>query len=141
MVRRLRQIRNDSDFRQDQEGALLVEFAICILVILTVVFMTIELSSAAYTYTVLSDAANEGLRYAIVHSSDSSGAVAKVKTYAALSMHDVSKINVTVSCIDTGGCVPPNRVTVSVSYPYIPYTGFMTNPPTMSAFAEGRLVY
>ena len=102
----------------------------------------VELSSAVYSYTVLSDAANEGLRYLIVHSSDSAGAQTTVQTYAAFTLHDVSKINISVSCnLDPGGCVPPNRAKITVTYNYLPYVGFMKNPPTMTAFAEGRLVY
>lgn len=126
---------------KEQQGTVLIEFAISILLVLTMLLTTLELCSAVYTYTVLADAANEGVRYAIVHSSDTSGAVSKVKTYAAYSMHDVSKIVVSVTYPD-GSSAPPNRVAVSVTYQYVPYVGnFMAKPPTMSAYAQGRLVY
>lgn len=126
---------------RDERGQGQVEFAFTILTILVVVFMTIELCSAVYTYVVLSDAANEGLRYAIVNSSDSGGAgtTAKVKNYAANSLHDMSDMTVLVQYPD--GQTPPGRVEITVSYPYAPYLGFMGNPPTMHAYAEGRLVY
>ena len=73
MVNRLLQIRHASEFRRDQRGAALVEFSISILLMLTVLFMTFELCSAIYTSTVLAEAANEGIRYWIVHSSDADG--------------------------------------------------------------------
>jgi Flp pilus assembly protein TadG len=125
---------------KDELGAVQIEFALTALLVLTVIFMTLELVSAVYTYTVLSDAANEGLRYAIVHSGDTAGAEAKVRTYAAYSLHDVSAMSVAVNETMDGSAVPPNRVSISVSYTYIPYLSFMSNPPTMHAYAEGRLV-
>lgn len=128
-------------FAREERGAALVEMAISILVILTILFSTLELCSAVYTYTVLADAANEGVRYAIVHSSDSSGAANQVRTYAAYSLQDMSAMVVAVTYPD-GSATPPNRIAVSVCYQYVPYLGnFMANPPTMSAYAEGRLVY
>lgn len=141
MLSRLLHVRVAKGLCKEQRGAVLIEFAISALLVLTVLFMTLELCSAVYTYTVLADAANEGVRYAIVHSSDTSGAVSKVKTYAAYSMHNVSAIQVSVTYPD-GASVPPNRVAVAVIYQYVPYVGnFMKNPPIMSAYAQGRLVY
>jgi Flp pilus assembly protein TadG len=141
MLKRLLEVDSGGAFRREQQGATLVEFAFSILLILTIVFTMIELCSAVYTYTVIADAANEGVRYAIVHSSDSAGAVGQVKAYAAYTLHDVSKITVTVT-YPNGSAVPPNRVAISVTYQYIPYLGnFMSHPPRMSAYAQGRLVY
>jgi Flp pilus assembly protein TadG len=141
MLERLPHVRRARGLLNEQHGAVMIEFAISSLLVLTVLFMTLELCGAVYTYAVLADAANEGVRYAIVHSADTSGAINQVNTYAAYSMHDVSHIQVSVTYPD-GSSVPPNRVAVSVSYQYVPYLGnFMKNPPTMSAFAQGRLVY
>jgi Flp pilus assembly protein TadG len=119
-----------------------VEFALTILTMLVVVFMLMELCSAVYTYTVLSDAANEGLRYAIVHSSDPSFTASvenKITTYAANSAHDMSGMSIAVATPD--GQTPPGRVQITVSYPYLPYTIWMASPPTMHAYAEGRMMY
>jgi Flp pilus assembly protein TadG len=141
MPKQLLHVRAARGFWKEQRGTVLIEFAISLLLVLTILFTTLELCSAVYTYTVLADAANEGVRYAIVHSSDTSGAISKVKKYAAYSMHDVSKIVVSVTYPD-GSSVPPNRVAVSVTYQYVAYIGhFMAKPPTMSAYAQGRLVY
>ena len=141
MIKQPLPVRAVGSLWREQSGTALVEFAVSILLVLTVLFSTVELCSAVYTYTVLADAANEGVRYATVHSSDSSGAVSRVKAYAAYTLHDVSKINVAVTYPD-GSAAPPNRVAVSVTYQYIPYlNNFMANPPKMSAYAQGRLVY
>ncbi len=54
-----------------QRGQSLLETAMMIVVIFTVVFWIFELGWLMYTYAVMADAANEGVRYAIVvHLSD-----------------------------------------------------------------------
>ena len=61
-----------------------------IVVIFTVVFWIFELGWVMYTYAVMADAANEGVRYAVVHSGgDVTGTKAKVTTFAQTSLHDV----------------------------------------------------
>ena len=128
-------------FLQHTDGNTMVEHAASMLCLLMLIFGSMELCSATYTYTVLADAANEGVHYAIFNSSDQTGAVNTVKAYAANTMHDVSNMSVSVNYPD-GVSTPPSRVAVSVSYPYVPYLGlFMNNPPTMHAYAEGRMVH
>src|SRR2546426_12466118 len=123
-----------------QRGQSLVETALMIWLIITVVFSIFELSWLMYTYSVLADAANEGVRYAIVHSgADPSGTQAKVKGFASTSMHDVSAISVSVTPPD-GTYTPPNRVRVSVTYTYIPFLPRFITAPTIHSFAEGRMV-
>ena len=111
-----------------------------IIVIFMVVFFVFEMGWLMYTYSVLADAANEGVRYAIVHSGgDPAGTAAKVKGFATTSMHNVSAISVVVSPPD-GTYTPPNRVRVTVTYTYIPFLPKFINAPTMHAYAEGRMV-
>ena len=123
-----------------QRGQSLIETAIMIVVILTVVFSVFELGWLMYTYSVLADGANEGVRYAIVHSGgDPTGAQARVKTFAGTSMHNVTAITTSVTFPD-GSSTPPNRVRVTVTYTYIPYLPKFITAPTMHTFAEGRMV-
>jgi Flp pilus assembly protein TadG len=128
-------------FHTGREGSALVEFAVSVLLVLTIIFSMIEFGSSVYTYVVLADAVNEGVRYAIVHSSDSAGAQAKVTAYVANTLHDMSSLTVNVTYPDDNSKAPPSRVRITASYPYVPYlSAFMSNPPTMHAYAEGRLV-
>ena len=140
-----------------EEGQAQVEFALSIMVVLFVVFCAWELLMAMYTASVMADAAKEGVRYAIVHGSNStlcSGpnpsspcasdpsageVVNTVKNYARASLHDVSAITVNVSYPD-GTNEPPSRVLVTVTYNYVPYInlGFLT--PRMTTKAAGRIV-
>ena len=111
-----------------------------IVVIFTVIFWVFEICWVVYTYTVLADAANEGVRYAIVHSGgDSSGTTTKVRNFAGISMHDVSAMTVSVTFPD-GDATPPNRVRVTVRYSFIPYLPQFLSGPTMDTWAEGRMV-
>ncbi len=135
-------MRKRRNFLTNDSGLGQIEFALSILPVLVVVLMTTEIVSAVHTFVVLSDAANEGVRYAIVRSGDDSLAgdtKTVVQQYAALSLHNTSNISVSVQTPD--GQKVPGRVQINVSYAYVPWVNFMTTPPTMTAFAEGRLVY
>ena len=126
--------------RRRQRGQSLLETAMMIVVIFTVLFWVFEICSIMYTYTVLADAANEGVRYAIVHSGgDSSGTTTRVRTFAATSMHNVSAMTVSVTFPDTL-TTPPNRVRVTVTYAYIPWLSHFVTAPSLHAYAEGRMV-
>lgn len=109
-------------------------------VIFTVVFWIFEIGWLMYTYSVLADAANEGVRYAIVHSGgDPAGTQAVVRTVASASMHNVGGLSTSVTFPD-GSATPPNRVRVTVTYPYVPYLPEVIPAPTMQSYAEGRMV-
>jgi Flp pilus assembly protein TadG len=111
-----------------------------IVVIFTVVFWIFELGWVMYTYSVLADAANEGVRYAVVHSGgDITGTKAKVATFAATSLHNVSAVSTNVTFPD-GSSSPPNRVRVTVSYTYVPWLNQFINTPTMHTYSEGRMI-
>ncbi len=129
--------------RRRQRGQTTIEMALMVIIVLTVVFWIFEICNLIYTYTVISDAAHEGVRYAVVHTgvvANDPNVQARVQTFAGMSMHNVSAISTSVSFPD-GSNTPPNRVRVTVSYAYVPYLSeFMSNPPTMSAYAEGRMI-
>lgn len=110
-----------------------------IVVIFTIVFWVFELGWLMYTYTVMADAANEGVRYAIVHSGDNTSAIqSDVTAFAQTSLHDVSGIAVSVSY--PNGTAPPNTVTVTVTYTFVPWLSGYISTPTMQTFAEGRMI-
>jgi Flp pilus assembly protein TadG len=126
--------------QRDQRGATMIESALAIFIIVSVIFWTFELCMLVYTYTVLADAANEGVRYAIVHSGDTTNTINRVREYAAYSLHDVSAMTVDVTYPD-GPSTPPNRVQVRLAYNFLPFVSIFTNPPQIRTFAVGRLVY
>lgn len=111
-------------------------------VVFLVVFWIFEVAWLMYTYTVMADAANEGVRYAIVHSSDGQTAgwpatSQIVKNFAKASLHDTSGITVNVT---PNGATVPNSVQVQVTYTYVPWLNGLISTPTMTAYAKGNLV-
>ena len=123
-----------------ESGQSLLETAMMIAIIVVVVFWMFEVGWLMYTYSVLADAANEGVRYSIVHSGgDAAGTQTTVSSFAAASLHDVSAISTSLTFPD-GSAAPPNRVRVTVTYTYIPYLPSFISAPTMHTYAEGRMV-
>lgn len=123
-----------------QRGQALIESLLMLVVIITMVLWVFELGWLMYTYSVLADAANEGVRYAIVHSgADPTGTQTTVKNFAGASLHDVTAISIGVTPPD-GSYAPPNRVRVTVTYAYIPFLPKYIGAATMTTYAEGRMV-
>ncbi len=131
-------------------GAAQIEFILSIIVIILTIFGIWELIMVTYTMNVLSDAAKEGVRYAIVHGDgngsgfqsgpgNTSAVEARVTDYARFTLHDISAINIVVTYPD-GGNTAPNRVRVEVQYNFVPYTAVPV-VPLLRAAAEGRIVY
>ena len=129
------------DRRRRQRGQSLIETAVMIVVIFTVVFWIFELGWLMYTYSVMADAANEGVRYAIVHhGGDTAGTQSRVLDFAATSLHNISSMLPPAVTFPDGNANPPNRVRVTVTYTFVPYLSGFINTPTMKTYAEGRMV-
>ena len=141
--------------RQDTSGFAAMETAFAFLLAIPMVLGCFELCMFTYAQTALTDAARVGVRYAIVHGtnssscsgpslgcSDSSGAniSSMVNTYAARSLTSLSGATVTVTYPD-GSSAPPSRVVVSISYSYLPSFATAGITGLMNARAEGRIVY
>lgn len=145
---------------RSQTGALLVEFALSIIILLFTVFWMVEMMLMIYTYNVMADAAKEGVRYASVRGSYSgigigptaapgsasecytnSGPVYdRVVKFTELSLHDTEGMTVQVCYLD-GSNKPPSRVQVNIDYPLVPYFALPWTPPTVVAQAHGNIVY
>ena len=139
-------------------GQAQVEFVLSILFVILLIFGTLELILFVYTYNVLADSAKEGVRYAVVHGTDSatcsgpggvgvtcpdssgSNVQAAVKQYAQYSFHSTSAMTISVTYPDSS-CDPPGRVQVQISYPYQPFFGLGWPTVTVKAAAAGRIVF
>lgn len=123
-----------------QRGQSLLETALMIVVIFSVVFWVFEIGWLTFTHSVMADAANEGVRHAIVSSGgDPAGTKARVLAFAQTSLHNTSGISVSVNFPD-GSAAPPNQVEVTVTYTYVPWLSSFISPPTMKTYAKGRMV-
>ncbi len=87
-----------------QRGTTTVEFAICGLVVITVILAIIELSRAMFTLSVLSEGTRRGARVATVCPLNDP-AIAQATVFASLP--DLTTSNVTVEYLNgTGGVIP-----------------------------------
>jgi Flp pilus assembly protein TadG len=143
-----------------RRGQAAVEFALTIVFVMILILAAIELTVMIYTYSVLADAAKEGVRYAIVHGtgvgastcsgpggggvtctdSGAANVTTTVSKFTALSFHDSTAMTVTPSYPDASS-VAPNRVRVTVAYQYQPIFGLGWPTMTVNAAAEGRIVF
>jgi Flp pilus assembly protein TadG len=137
------------------DGQAIAETAIALVVAISVVFWLFELSMFTYTCSVLNQAAQEGVRYAIMHGTGSSACsgpdstctdkspYSNVKTVvtsaASASLHDTSAMTVTVTYGSTAA--PGNPVTVTVVYTYVPYVNFPGIKNTVTFSSQGRIMF
>jgi hypothetical protein len=140
-----------------EDGQSMVESALSLVLTFTLAFLLFESSMLAYTYSVMNNAAREGVRYAIIHGTNSSscsgpsfgcdstaaGVTSVVNTYAANSFHNISSTNmaVTVSYPDATKSQPMSLVTVKVDYAFVPYFKFPGLTNTLHTTSYGRILY
>jgi len=152
---------NPLRLQDDERGQAIVEFALVIGFLVILLVSMLEMSLFLYNYAVLTDAAKEGVRYAIVHGSSTGnsltgsvesapwstcttaatgGVLTTVQSYAAASLHNTSGMSVDL-CYPDGNNNPGSGVQVNVSYPYSPL--FLTNwaTVTISATSVGRIQF
>ena len=142
--------------RSSEAGQAILETALSLSLTMAVVFWLFELCMFSYTCSVLNSAAQQGVRYAIVHGTDSSSCSgpdstcsnkapysnvqAVVTTAATAALHDISAMSVTVS-YGSGTAAPGSPVTVKVVYAYIPYINLAGLGNTVSFSSVGQIVY
>jgi hypothetical protein len=134
----------------------MVETALSLILTFSLAFLLFEVSMLAYTYSVMNNAAREGVRYAIVHGSDSkncsgpstgcsdatgANVIAVVQSYAAMSLHNTSGMTVTVNYPDTTQAAPLSLVSVTVNYTFTPYFKFSALSSTLNITSQGRILY
>jgi Flp pilus assembly protein TadG len=133
----------------------MVETAVSLILAFSLAFLLFEASMLAYTYSVMNNAAREGVRYAIAHGTSSSNCsgpstgcgdtnaanvIAVVRSYAGTSFHDISAMTVTVAYPDATKSAPLSLVTVTVNYTFIPYFKF-PSVGTLQLTSQGRILY
>ncbi len=137
------------------DGAAALETALALMVGLPLCFYGFEVCMMTYTQSTLRDAASQGVRYAVVHGTDSttcsgpskgcgdsSGANVSsvVAKDATLSLHDLTKMSVAVTYPD-GASTPGSHVLIKIAYTYVPYVNYSGLAQQLGATAEGMIVY
>jgi len=138
------------------DGQATLEILVSLMVAFSLVFWLFELCMFIYTCSVLNDAAQEGVRYAIMHGKDSSNCSgpdtqcvnqtpysnvqAVVTTAASASLHNLSAMTVTVSYANSTAAVG-NPVAVKVAYTYVPYLNFPGLQNAVTLTSQGEILY
>jgi Flp pilus assembly protein TadG len=135
-------------FRKRQQGQAAVEFALVVVSLVILLISMLEMTMFIYTYVALTNAAKEGVRYAVVHGASaaspsgpgsSTNVVSKVQSFANASLHSLSSDNISVTY--PNGNSPGNAVQVTVSYAYKPIFGLRWASVTISANSVGRIMF
>lgn len=122
-----------------EKGQSLVELALTLPIILTLLAGAVDLGMAFFSYVSLRDAAQEGALYGSLNPTDSSGIVSRVRQSSSspVNLSDVS--NVTVNISTTGGACRGEAITVTVSYNYrlsMPFIGPILGSTTIPITAR-----
>jgi len=138
-----------------ERGQATIEFLIAAIVLFTVFFAVIQFIVLMYTYVIMAQAAKEGVRYAIVHGNGAGTSASGPTTGSTLncSPPNVTNIENTVKqfanfpgmtiqiCYLDGNNAAPNRVSIKLSYPFVPIFRLAGLPGTVYSAAEGRISY
>ena len=139
-----------------EEGQATLEMLVSLTVVFSLVFWLFELCMFTYTCSVLNDAAQEGVRYAMMHGTDSSlcsgpdstctnqspysNVQAVVTAAASASLHNMSAMTVTVTYANSTAAVG-NPVTVKVAYTYVPFLNFPGLANALTFTSQGQILY
>ena len=142
--------------RAGEEGQATIEMLVSFTTVFALVFWLFELCLFAYTCSVLNDAAQEGVRYAIMHGTDSSlcsgpdsactnqspysNVQAVVTSVASASLHNMSAMTVTVTYANSTAAAG-NPVAVRVAYTYVPFLNFPGLANTLTFSSQGQILY
>ncbi len=122
-----------------KSGQSMVEFALIVLIALTLIFGIIEASLALYAYSFVSYGARCGARYAMVHGSNSSSpaTASTVQAYVESLAFPLDTSSMTVTTTWSPDNSPGSTVTVAVTYVFKPLADLLlTSNITMSSTAQ-----
>ncbi len=123
-----------------QRGQSIAEFAIVAMVSLTLMFGIIQASLALYAFNFVSYGARAGLRYAMVHGSQSGSVAtsASVQTYVRGLAIALNTSSLTVTTVWTPNENPGSTINVNVTYAFIPFIPLVWSQTLqMSSTAQG----
>jgi len=132
-----------------RRGQALVEFAIAALVLLMLIFGVIEIARIFLVYTTITDAARQGVRYAITHGTPPAG-----PTTTGSATNNINAAGLTInttfpnmSCAGAtpssacSGTTPGNLVQVTVSYPYDLLISYFPINVTLAGTSQGVITW
>jgi Flp pilus assembly protein TadG len=126
----------------DSRGQSLVEFSICVFLMVMLMLGVVEIGRMVLVYTTLANAAKAGVRYAEVHGADSAVTSTAVQTVVQnyLSAAPMTATNATITSSGVGGAVG-TMITVSVTYPYDPLSTYFPLSVTLGSSSQGVITF
>jgi Flp pilus assembly protein TadG len=139
-----------------EDGQATIETVVSLTVTFSLVFWLFELCMFAYTCSVLNDAVQVGVRYAIMHGTDSSicsgpdvactdqspyaNVTAVVTNAASASLHNMTAMTTTVSYANSTAAIG-NPVSVVVVYTYVPLLNFPSLAKSLTFSSQGDILF
>jgi Flp pilus assembly protein TadG len=139
-----------------QRGQATLELLVTFIVAFSLVFSLFELCMFTYTCSILNDAVEEGVRYAIMHGTDSSqcsgpdagcsdqspyaNVQSVVTNVASASLHNLSGMTVTVTYANSTAAIG-NPVSVAVAYNYVPILNFSSLQYALRLSSQGQILF
>ena len=113
--------------KHSERGAAILEFGLAFLIFFSALYGIMEFGRVVASYNIISGAAREGARYAMVHGS-ASGSVATASDIQSVVRNwaiGLDRSSVVVTTTWTPGNAPGNNVKVKASYVVTPFTGLI----------------
>ena len=136
-------------------GQTLVEFSLVTFMTVVLFLAIVEISRMILVYTTVANAARAGARYAVVHGSDRTGSgingpsgpgnnpaqvVTMIKNVASAGLLNTKALLITVN-YPNGSNVPGQLVSVTVIYPYDPFTSFLPLRVRLGSVTQGVILF
>jgi hypothetical protein len=136
-------------------GQTLVEFSLVTLMTVIMLLAIVEISRMVLVYTTVANAARAGARYAVVHGSDRIGSgvngpsgpgnnpsqvVTLIKNVASAGLLETSNLQITVN-YPSGSNAPGQLLSVTVIYPYDPFTSYFPLRVRLGSVSQGIIVF
>ena len=136
-------------------GQTLVEFSLVTLMTVIMLLAIVEISRMVLVYTTVANAARVGARYAVVHGSDRTGSgingpsgpgnnpsqvVTLIKNVATAGLLQASNLQITVN-YPGGSNAPGQLLSVTVIYPYDPFTSYFPLRVRLGSVSQGIILF
>jgi Flp pilus assembly protein TadG len=126
----------------NNRGQSLVEFSLSVLMLVMLLLAVFEISRMVLVYTTVANAAKAGTRYAIVHGVDSPATTSQIQTIVQnyLGTAPLTATNATINVTGAGGAVG-STVTITVVYPYDPFTTYFPFTANLGSSSKGVITF
>lgn len=127
---------------RSNRGAIAVEFALVLLLLLLILFGTIEFGWAFFTKAVVTNAAREGARLAVTPFADDAAVETRVQSYLDNFLLTGTRTIDVAPSVSVGPPPLPasgTPVTVTVSYNYVPLTGKLIASSNWTIIAKATM--